>query len=266
MRPAFRGWIARLFLFALVSCRPNADQEIIGVLDQELRSVVRGDAAGFLRAFNSSYRDELYPLAEVKDKITTRLSSPPLLSASALSRKIEREGDRAVVQQEFYLEGVLAGKARRYQEVEHLRLGKIGGQWRILGGSSLFQLLAGRVEEEDRIVRVLAERGNALESGDLERYMAVVSPDYSQQGQGPEAVRRKVAGIFESFQDVHYRVYDRKLRLNGKEAVVLQGFRLEAVPRSAERGSGQGGLLTFEDRERLELLREDGGWKIIRGL
>src|SRR4030042_1316348 len=92
----------------------------------------------------------------------------------------------------------------------------------------------------------------------LSRYMAVVSPHYQDQGRGPEAVRAKVQDIFESFDQIRYRVLDRKLRWDGNQAVIEQGFRLEAEL--------MGEHQTLEDRERLELRREDGQWKITGGL
>lgn len=254
--------LALLILLGLAACRARPEQEIGRVLDQELKAVASGNAADFFAAYGPDFEDASFPLAQGRDQIQARLLAPPRLSAGLLRRVIDAEGDRAVVRQEFYLEGVLWGKPRRFQEEEHLRLERTGAGWKIVAGSDLYQLLAGRILEEDRIEQALDQRSLALEKRDLGLYMAVVSPRYSQQGQGPEAVRRKVEGIFESFQDIRYRAFNRKLRVDGDQAVVEQGFRLEATPRGAGPGEGQ----TFEDRERLELSREDGQWKIVRGL
>ena len=266
MKPA--GWLgtpgrlALLILFAQAGCRANPEREIGRVLDLELQAVSQGNAADFFAAYSPSYQDEFFPLAQSRVKIQARLAAEPRLSAGSLRRVIDAEGDRAVAQQEFYLEGVLFGKPRRYQEEEHLRLERTPAGWKIVAGSGLYQLLAGRIVEEDRIEQALDQRSLALEKRDLDLYLAVVSPRYSEQGQGPEAVRRKVEGIFESFQEIRYRAFNRKVRLNGDQAVVEQGFRLEAIPA----GAGPGERQTFEDRERLELNREDGRWKIVRGL
>ena len=243
---------------ALQDCRPNPEPEIAKVLDQELQAVAQGDAAAFLAAYSPSFEDKSFPPARGRDKIQARLSAPPRLSAGFLHRTFDAEGDRAVVRQEFFLEGVLLGKPRRYQEEEHVRLERTPAGWKITAGSNLYQLLAGRVEEEDRIEQMLDQRSQALEKRDLGLYMAVVSPRYSEQGRGPDAVRGKVEGIFESFQDIHYRAFNRQVRLNGEKAVVEQGFRLEATLAGERR--------TFDDRERLELFREDGRWKIVGGL
>ena len=252
------GWLALLLLAGLAGCRPNPEQEIARVLDQELKAVAQGDAAAFFAAYSPAYQDSAFPLASGQAQITARLKVEPRLGAGSLKRSIDAEGDRAVARQEFFLEGVLAGKPRRYQEEEHVRLERTGAGWKIAAGSNLYQLLAGRVEEEDRIGQALDQRSDALEKRDLGLYLAVVSPRYSEQGQGLDAVRSKVEGVFASFQDIHYRVFNRQVRLNGDQAVVEQGFRLEAKL--------AGERQTFEDRERLELFREDGQWKIVGGL
>jgi len=254
---AFRG-LAVGSLALIAGCASGDNKEINQALDQELFAVTQGDAAAFFSAFSSGYQDEFFPLDQARPTIADRLQSPGKLSARRLRRSIEQQGDQALATEEFYLEGVIAEQPRRFQEVQHVRLKRTPAGWKIAAGSKLYQLLAGRVEEEDRIVRALDQRVQALESRDLSRYMAVVSPHYQDQGRGPEAVRAKVQDIFESFDQIRYRVLDRKLRWDGNQAVVEQGFRLEAEL--------MGEHQTLEDRERLELLREDGQWKITGGL
>lgn len=254
---AFRG--PALFGLALgFGCASPDTKAINQVLDQELTAVTQGNAAAFFSALSPGYQDEFFPLDQARPTIESRLKSPGKLSARLLQRSLEREGDQALAQEEFSLEGVIAEKPRRFQEVQHVRLRKTPAGWRIVAGSKLYQLLAGRVEEEDRIARALEERVAALESRDLSRYMAVVSPHYQDQGRGPEAVRAKVQDIFQSFDRIHYRVLERKLFWEGNRAAVEQGFRLEAEL--------SGEPQTLEDRERLELRREDGQWKITGGL
>jgi len=254
---AFYGWA--LFCLALLAgCASPDIKEINQVLDQELAAVTQGNAAAFFLALSPDYQDEFFPLDQARATIAGRLGSPGKLSARLLKRSLEREGDQALASEEFYLEGVIAEKPRRFQEVQHVRLMRTPIGWRIVAGSKLYQLLAGRVEEEDRIVQALDERVQALESRNLSRYMAVVSPHYQDQGRGSEAVRAKVQDIFQSFDQIHYRVLERKLRWEGNQAVVEQGFRLEAEL--------LGEPQTLEDRERLELVREDGQWKITGGL
>jgi ketosteroid isomerase-like protein len=265
VKPA--GWLRMLrrlalpILFILAGCRPNPELEIGRVLDQELQAVSQGNAADFFAAYGPGYEDAFFPLARSRDRVRARLEAAPRLSAGLLHRVIDAEGDRAVVRQEFYLEGLLAGKARRYQEEEHVRLERSAAGWKIAAGSGLYQLLAGRVEEEDRIEQVLDQRSLALEKRDLGLYLAVVSPRYSDQGRGPEAVRHKVEGIFESFQEIRYRAFNRQVRLNGDQAVVEQGFRLEAAPA----GAGPGERRTFEDRERLSLTGKTAGGRSSGG-
>ena len=259
MRWAHRAAIGLLLLAAAgFSACHRTDPEIARVLDRQFEAARQGNAQAFLETMSPAYQDESFPLAVGREKVIARLALPAPLAAEVLSRAVTQEGDRAVAQEEFSLEGLLADQPRRYREMENVRLEKTAAGWKIAAGSNLYALLAGRVEEEDRVAAVLDQRVQALEKGDLELYLSAVSPGYEMQGRTREDVRAKVQGIFESYRNIRYRVFDRRLRLEGDRAVVEQGFKLEAelegVPQS------------FEDRERLELAREEGQWKIVRGL
>lgn len=247
-----------LALALVVGCADPAEKAINQVLDQAMEAVSRGEAEAFLAGFSPDYQDNFFPLEQARPRIAGRFQTAAPLSARVLRRSIEREGEAALVTQEFSLEGIIGGKPRHYQETEHVLLTRGSNGWRIKSGSRLYALLAGRVEEEDRIVEVLEQRSRALGRRDLEEYMAVVSPRYWDRGQGPEAVRGKVEDIFSGVERIQYQVLERRIYWEGDQAVVVQNFQL-----SAEFG---GERQRMADRERLELKREDGRWRIIAGL
>ena len=74
-------------------------------------------------------------------------------SCQILKREVKAGREEAAVDQSFRLEGLVAGKKRSYSEEEKLVLKREGRGWKIVSGSGLYAIFAGRPVEEDRIKR-----------------------------------------------------------------------------------------------------------------
>lgn len=111
---------------------------------------------------------------------------------------------------------------------------------------------------QDEIGEVLKRRERALEQGDLALYLSCVSKDYQDKGKDFSVVGKKVARSIDSLKGIKLSFSDRSIYINGDIATVYQKVEL-SVDTSGKKKH-------FSDRERLTLAKEEGGWKIIKGL
>ena len=111
---------------------------------------------------------------------------------------------------------------------------------------------------QDEIREVLNRREKALEQGDLALYLSCVSKDYQDKGKDFSAVGQKVARSIDSLKGIKLLFSDRSIYINGEIAMVYHKVEL-----SVDTG---GKKKHFSDRERLTLVKEKDGWKIIKGL
>ena len=111
---------------------------------------------------------------------------------------------------------------------------------------------------QDEIVKVLKRREKALENGDLALYLSCISENYQDKGMDFSAVGQKVAESIKSLKGIELSFYDRSIYPEGEYATVYQKVELSVDVGGKEKHSST--------REQLTLVREKGGWKIIKGL
>jgi hypothetical protein len=246
-----------LLLFA--ECQFSEDKQIQGLLKKRERSLRTGDVEAYFSCLSPDYTDSFFPLDHARDKIKQALSGPARPEVRFSSPAIYQQGNRAVVREEFWIEGVISEKPRRYKRTQHLRLARQGQEgWKIMEGSKVYRLLAGQAEEEDEIIEVLDRREKALENKDLQLYLSVVSPRYEHQGQGVRELEQRLSESFRVFDEIRYEASDRRVWFFGNYATVEQRYRLEAKL--------LGELQVHSEIERFELIREPEGWMIVKGL
>ena len=131
-------------------------------------------------------------------------------------------------------------------------------KYRILVLSLLLASLTFCSSPKDEIVEILDRREKALEQGDLSLYLSCISQNYQDEEKDFAAIRQKVAGSIGSLPGVELSFSDRSIYFEGELATVYQKVIL--------RVDVGGKKKSFSDRERLTLAREEGGWKIIKGL
>ncbi len=107
-------------------------------------------------------------------------------------------------------------------------------------------------------MEVLNRRERALERGDLSLYLSCISKDYQDKEKDFSAVGQKVARSISALKGIEFSFSDRSIYINGEFATVYQKVLL-----SVDTG---GKKKHFSDRERLTLVKEKDGWKIIKGL
>ncbi|GEM_PF-911546 len=249
--------LAVLILFA--GCHGSEENEIQGLLEKRARFLRKGDTDGYLSCLSQGYMDSFFPLDHARDKIKQILSCPERPEARFSSPTIYRQGNRAVVREDFWLEGVISSKPRSYRRTQHLRLARQGQEgWKIIEGSKVYRLLAGQAKEEDGIIEVLDRREEALETKDLRLYLSVVSQHYEHRGQGVRELEHRLSESFQVFDDIRYEAWDRRVWFFGNYATVEQRYRLEAKL--------LGEPEVHSEIERIELIREPEGWRIVKGL
>ncbi len=258
-----------LISIALVSmilsgCHASEENQIRSLLQKRNSALQQGDARTYLSCLGLDYNDPFFPFTSASYEIKEILASRERPQIRFSEPKIYPGEERAVVREEFWLEGVISGKARSFNRTQHLRLQKEeepGSRdlvWKIVSGSEVYRLLSGQVDEEDRIEEILGTREKALENRDIQMYGSVVSPKYSHRGKSAEDLLEKVEDIFLVFDDIKYEAWDRKISFFGNYALVEQRYKLEA----RRMGEPQ----VDSDIELIELVQEDDGWKIVKGL
>jgi len=166
------------------------------------------------------------------------------------------------VVEKFRLEGLIGGKKRTYEETEELVL-KPGPEkgpagWKIVSGSGVYSILAGRPLEEDSVLATLAKRVSALKTKDLALFREVIDPQYDFHGKDFNSVVAEMDDHFKSYESIELILDKPYFRFYPGRVEVGEGYRLRAV-RAGE-------TKEFNDREKLELRKTENGWKISKGL
>jgi ketosteroid isomerase-like protein len=242
----------------ITGCKTSDEKQIISLLEKRDKALINGNHQDYFSCLSTSYKDSFFPVSNATYVIKKILSSPDKPYIEFSLPEIYRSGSRAVVKEGFRMEGIISGRARVYDLTQHLRLHKTEEGWRIESGSKVYSLLAGRVDEEDKIEEVLKLREKALENKDIKLYMTVVSPKYLHRGQGIRELERKLKDNFLVFDEIQYETSKRKISFFGDYAMVKQEYRLEARL--------MGEAQVHSDKEMLELILDQGEWKIVKGL
>ncbi len=257
-RIMFTAAAAVLLAAFCVSCDYLEAEKIESALEGRAEAVTTGDVNGYLSRFSPAYRSRWMPYEKLAAGARQRLAKQPYPKLSYAEREITIKGEEALLKERFVFEDASFGKPRRYDEVQHLDLKKVGGGWTVVGGSEVLNLLGGRIEEEIAIEKTLLRREAALVDGDISGYMSLISDDYDHRGEGPEDIRKKVARNFQIYDDIEFRSYDREIKVFGDSATVIQRYTMSA--------SMLGEPKSFSNKERFELVKTKSGWKFVKGL
>jgi len=130
--------------------------------------------------------------------------------------------------------------------------------WLIESGSLVYQFLAGRDEEEEKIKEVLEKRVQALKNKDILLFKSIVDPDYDFKGKNFIQVITEIEENFKNYERIELILDEPKFSFFKNFAEIVEGFQLKAIY--------QGKPLEFNDIERIELRKTDRGWKISKGL
>ena len=122
----------------------------------------------------------------------------------------------------------------------------------------IFFLLACAVSEENKIRETLNQREEALRKKDLSLYLSCISKAYQDKDEDFEGLKKRIEGYFKTFDRIEYTSSDRSFFIEGETAKVVQQFHLEV-----ERGGKKN---RYSEKEAIFLKKEEGSWKIIKGL
>ena len=263
MKDKSRGIILTLAMLVgltaiLGGCDYLEKRRIQAMLGQRTKGLETSDASVYLSIFSSDYRDNWLSYDHMSSRLGERLKRKPGPVIAFGKTKVEIDGDRAVVTEGFTLEDRVQGRSRTYSDVQHLLFERRSGGWTCVGGSKVLSLLGGRMIEEHEIERSLLRREKALVEEDIRLYMSLVSPDYSDEGEGPDEIREKVLQIFRVYDEIEYRSFDREIFFHGSAAGVEQSFSMSAIMMGASK--------TFSGAERFELIKTEDGWKFSKCL
>jgi ketosteroid isomerase-like protein len=250
--------LAAAALAAICGCDYLEKRRIERTLKERAGALVRGDVKAYLSFFAPDYYDRWMSFELMRTKAVERLKKEPRPLISFGKREINIRGDQAVVVERFTMEDKVEGRARRYDEVQHLLLKRSLEGWVCRRGSEVMRLLSGRMEEEYGIEQTLLRREAALVKEDIRAYMSLVSPGYKYKGEGFADLRKSVLQNFRVYDDIQFRSYDRKIWFFGDAATVKQKFTMHAVQ--------MGKPMTFSREERFELEKTGDGWKFTMGL
>lgn len=248
--------VACLLVFA--ACPSRTEKEIAGFLDQCSAAVTRKDPRKFLNCFAPGYSDPLFPAGLAAQNIQNGLAGGLAPSYQLLERKMQIQGSEAQVDQSFRLEGLFSRGRRSCNEREKLRLRREGRGWRIVSGSVLYQLLAGRPAEEDQIRSVLEKRVRALREKDLGLFKEIVDPEYDFKGRNFKQVIAQRAEDFKNYRSIELTLDRPRILFRDGGADVTEGYRLVVDYRGEQR--------EFNDTEKLGFRKTEKGWKISQGL
>jgi hypothetical protein len=255
--------VSILIAASMPSCRASDEKLLQNLLQKRGQALKKGHPEEYLSCLKNDYHDSFFPLDSAAEKIRRVLSSPDRPLVRFGSRDVYIKGNRAVVREEFSLEGMISGNSRRYDRTQYLRLQKCEANknadtWKIESGSQVYRLLAGQADEEDKIEEALNLREKALEEKDIELYLSVVSQAYSHRGRGFKKLEQDIKETFRVFDNIQYEAWGRKISYFGNYALVEQRYRLKAkLMGSPQLTSGT---------ELLELIPEAEGWKIVKGI
>lgn len=112
--------------------------------------------------------------------------------------------------------------------------------------------------EMEQIQRVMQVRAQALNTRNINLYLTVISPVYSDKGKDRAQLQDGLEAGFKIYDSVVYQADEQKVKIKGKQAEVTGSYRMKVVIRGKE--------MVLDGKEHLLLSKESDGWKIIAGL
>jgi len=249
--------ILSLFPLLLGSCSSQG-RKIQELMNRYQSSINDRKAEEFLGCFAPGYPDSLLFGEPTQERIGKELNSPGPAKLVISDQKVEISSDQAKVSQQYLFSRITEGKAGQDQGREELILRRDSSGWRIVSGSMLYQILAGRKQEEERIKAVLEKRIRALREKNPELFRELVDPEYNFKGKDFAGVMAEMDQTFQNYEQIELILDPPKITFFPGRADLVEGFRLKAW--------SQGQLKEFNDTERLELRKTGPGWKISKGL
>jgi len=108
------------------------------------------------------------------------------------------------------------------------------------------------------ISAVLDARDAAISQRDIAAYSALIDPQYQDRGRAKVDMVAQMIRLFDRFDRMDMRSFDRTIRIEDDHAQCIQSYRL--------RVHADGQWRTMTSREQLALRRTAAGWKISGGL
>ncbi len=247
-----------LLLILFCACPSKSSREITELLNQYSSSVTKQQAREFRGCFESGYRDAFFEPGAAQEAIGQALAGPYAPSLEFKERKVSAAGGRATVSQEYDLQWLEGGKARSDRGREELELRRTDSGWRIVSGSMVYQILAGRDREVEAISAVLEQRIRALADKDPGRFTELVDPEYHFHDKDFHKVIADLEGNFRDYERIELRLDRPRITLFSGRADVVEGYELKV--------RYQGNDKEFHDTEKLEFRKTGSGWKISKGL
>ena len=112
--------------------------------------------------------------------------------------------------------------------------------------------------EKEAVLRVLQMREQAMNTRNINLYLMIISPAYSDKGKDRAQLQDGLEAGFKIYDSVRYQAGEQKLQIKGKQAEVTGTYRMKVVIRGKE--------MVLDGKEHLVLAKEPDGWKIIAGL
>jgi hypothetical protein len=247
-----------LFFQLLASCTAREKKEVNAFLDSCAAALSAGNAEKFLDCYDPAYADSFFPPEQANKSIRQGLGQGLAPSLQTLSREIQVKNVADIVDEEFKLEGVFGGQKRTFREKEQIivRRGPMG--LKIYSGSAVYQILAGRAEEEDAVKAVLEQRVSALKQRDLGLFKQIIDPEYNFKGKDYNKLVAEMADNFKNYESIELELDPPRLRFYGDRAESVEGYKLKVLYK--------GEKMDFNDNERLEFRKTSDGWKISKGI
>lgn len=260
-RSVFRVCLFFLILFApfiFSSCRFIEKRQIQKLSELYQNSINTRNAQEFLSCFAPDYEDSFFKPEPAQKRINMELSPQVQPHILISNQQINFTENKASLSQEFLLSRYNKGKWIQNRGKEELVLRKYPDGWLIESGSSVYQFLAGRDEEEEKIKEVLQKRIQALKNKDLELFKSLIDPAYDFKGKNFAEVISEMGKNFKDYERIELILDEPKFSFSRDCVEIVEGFQLKAIY--------QGKPLEFNDIEKLEMRKTDQGWKISKGL
>jgi hypothetical protein len=112
--------------------------------------------------------------------------------------------------------------------------------------------------EKEQILRVMQVRAQAMNARNINLYMTVISPAYSDRGKDRTRLQEGLEAGFKVYDSLNYQADAQKITIKGRQAEMTGTYRMKVVIRGRE--------MVLDGKEHLLLSKEADGWKVIAGL
>ncbi len=130
-----RNLLFPLFMILLLlACQTPEEEKIRQTLQQRQEALRNRDLPLYLSCISKAYHDKEEDFSQLQTRIGGYFRNFDRIEYLSSNVSIHREGDTAIVTQEFHLEVERQGKTNRYSGKEALLFRKEGRNWKIVGG------------------------------------------------------------------------------------------------------------------------------------